>query len=515
MTHRIRRLTWQVRGGRGLAPLQLRRQLREQWSELLLPALTASFDEVAGPDVWIHIPRIEVRLRVRSPKELGSTLPEQVRRDVLQRLREATQRGPGSEAEALTTRSRAENALEALLHYLETGSLPWMLADLPRAEVAELLAGAAPAAIPRSAGRAREGRATPYLFRLLDLCSDEQAIQVARALMIRDADPEARAVLERAVAQTLRRSEAPRRERLLLLAVLLSELARAASLPTRAALEAALAAAAAGEPAALAHWAAALWTESQPPPLPLGERLGKESIGSTGGARPALTPPLTPKGPKGRGGQRGDEEIGKHPLGAALLPAAPLDHRGMAASRTTSFPPAQRCAPVPGTPVRFAGLVLIHPYLPRFLKHCGVVDGSKLLEEMLPRAAALLHLLGGGAQAPREYELGIIKVLLGLGPQDELLVSDGLLSERDHREAETLLRAVVGHWKVLKQTSVAGLQAAFLSRSGLLRPQQAHWLLQVEPQSFDVLLNHLPWGIGIVKLPWMLRPVHTEWTISL
>ncbi|MGB8699159.1 MAG: contractile injection system tape measure protein, partial [Thermosynechococcaceae cyanobacterium] len=67
------------------------------------------------------------------------------------------------------------------------------------------------------------------------------------------------------------------------------------------------------------------------------------------------------------------------------------------------------------------------------------------------------------------------------------------------------------YWSALKSTSVAGLRTSFLQRPGLLRQTEEGWHLQVEPQTFDVLLNDLPWSIGIVKFAWMPHPIYTEW----
>jgi hypothetical protein len=36
--------------------------------------------------------------------------------------------------------------------------------------------------------------------------------------------------------------------------------------------------------------------------------------------------------------------------------------------------------------------------------------------------------------------------------------------------------------------------------------------LRVEPESFDMLLGLLPWGLGLVRLPWMTQPLFTEWS---
>ena len=39
----------------------------------------------------------------------------------------------------------------------------------------------------------------------------------------------------------------------------------------------------------------------------------------------------------------------------------------------------------------------------------------------------------------------------------------------------------------------------------------ATWLKQEVQHGHDVLLDTLPWGIGLVLLPWMEQPLHVEW----
>ncbi|HWM89809.1 MAG TPA: contractile injection system tape measure protein [Thermoanaerobaculia bacterium] len=167
--------------------------------------------------------------------------------------------------------------------------------------------------------------------------------------------------------------------------------------------------------------------------------------------------------------------------------------------------------PVPGEQplvARLAGLILLHPFLPRFFESTGVLKEGQV---ELPRAAALLHLLATGEEEVYELELGFIKILLGLRPGSPLPVSEGLLCESDRDEAEALLQAVIGHWSVLKNTSLEGLRQTFLQRRGLLREKKEGFELQLEPEAFDVLLGHLPWGIGTVKLPWMKKAIFTDW----
>jgi hypothetical protein len=163
--------------------------------------------------------------------------------------------------------------------------------------------------------------------------------------------------------------------------------------------------------------------------------------------------------------------------------------------------------------VPHAGLILLHPFLSRFFESTGIKDPRQpdLPAATLPRAAALLHLLAAGEDEVFEFELGFVKILLGLEPAFALPVSGGLLGESDREEADALLQAVLGYWTALKNTSAAALRQSFLQRRGLVREDEQGFRLQVEPEPFDVLLSTLPWGLATVKLPWMKEPIFTDW----
>ncbi|WP_300437836.1 contractile injection system tape measure protein [Zoogloea sp.] len=203
------------------------------------------------------------------------------------------------------------------------------------------------------------------------------------------------------------------------------------------------------------------------------------------------------------------------PASAHLTPPA-----GAPASATAPPPrPAFDAHPPRPDPAGFvvpaAGLVLLHPYLPRLLDATGLYPaGSRgpLANAALPAAAALLHGLASGQGRPHEFELGFIKVLLGHAPDTPLPHAPPPLTDSQRTEADALLDAVIIHWQALRGTSVAGLRTSFLQRRGHLEKRDDTWLLRVEPESFDILLGLLPWGIGLVRLPWMSRPLCTEWT---
>ena len=141
--------------------------------------------------------------------------------------------------------------------------------------------------------------------------------------------------------------------------------------------------------------------------------------------------------------------------------------------------------------VNYAGLVLLYPFINPFFEATGVKETNSkiIIDSKIAHAAALLHFLATGEEELYEYELGLIKILLGLEPETPLLVSAGLLQEGNRTEAETVLQSTINYWSVLKNTSINGLRTSFLQRSGLLRRTENGWQLQVEPQSFDMLLE--------------------------
>ena len=174
--------------------------------------------------------------------------------------------------------------------------------------------------------------------------------------------------------------------------------------------------------------------------------------------------------------------------------------------------PALRTMPF-GQMVHHAGLVLVHPFLPRFFESTSVKEAGKpaLSPGELPRAAALLHRLATGEEDVFELEIDFVKILLGLSLDSQLPAAEGLLRASDRDEVDALLTAVIEHWRVLKSTSVKGLRTSFLQRHGLLREEDQGFRLQVEPAPFDMLLGQLPWGIGTIKLPWMKKAIFTDW----
>ena len=125
------------------------------------------------------------------------------------------------------------------------------------------------------------------------------------------------------------------------------------------------------------------------------------------------------------------------------------------------------------------------------------------------RAAVILHYLYPDSEIS-EDALILNKLLCGL-PLTEPVPLQQPLNDADRAEVQDLLQAVVHHWTALKNTSVAAFQHSFLLRQACLRRKGEHWHLHVKRESIDVLLETLPWSLGVVKHPWMPKMMEVEW----
>ncbi|WP_437971298.1 contractile injection system tape measure protein [Sorangium sp. So ce260] len=530
--HRIRRQRWRVRARSQAEAFEARRRLRDELHEQLLPAMARAFDALAPGDEVLHVPRLELRVRVPSASALSDALPELLRREVEERLAALLEGQPGEggtrEGEPGARRPPAaprrapagQSRLESLSRYLETGAPPWHVEGLDhRAESVALLrprsvAEAAAALGGGGAGAGLDEGQVARVARLLELVGEADWAALARAAaaalpgghrgVLGDAG-EAVAALAGGAAPPGSGGAISRHARLQLAAAAMAA-SRAGPGPEAArelaAVLAGVLGADGGRPALelvalLPEGARAFFLRA------LGEGAAQpEPDGAAAPAVLAAAPPSVAPPAPGRAWAEG----------ASASDALPRSDLPPAASRAAG--PAATPAPEPfGLVASCAGLSLAHPFLARFFESTGLKRPGEpgLAPSALPRAAALLYFLATGEEEAYEFELGYLKVLLGAPPEAPLSVAAGLLTERDREEAEGLLKSVVGHWRALKSTSVRGLRASFLQRRGLLSEQDQGFRLRVEPAPFDVLLGQLPWGISVVKLPWMKKPIFTEW----
>ena len=158
-----------------------------------------------------------------------------------------------------------------------------------------------------------------------------------------------------------------------------------------------------------------------------------------------------------------------------------------------------------------AGMVLAAPYLPRLFEMLGMTEKSafKNLEAQLRAVHLLQYLVTKQAVSP-EYRLFLNKLLCGVGTGQPIPL-EIKLSGQEKELIDSLLHGMIENWKILGNTSVAGLRESFLQRQGKLLLRDEAWHLRVASKPFDMLLDQLPWGFKTIKYPWMERLIHVQW----
>ena len=161
--------------------------------------------------------------------------------------------------------------------------------------------------------------------------------------------------------------------------------------------------------------------------------------------------------------------------------------------------------------IQNAGLVLLHPFLPTLFKACHLWAENKFTSESAQQKAVhLLHYLSSGETEAPEYNLLLSKFLCGMKfshPIDRKVK----LSTKEIKESEHLLQVVIDQWGSMGKVKADSLREAFLQREGKLEKRESGWHLLVEQKTIDILLGQLPWGIGMIKLPWMGEILMVEW----
>ncbi|MCB0207859.1 MAG: hypothetical protein KDJ52_00935 [Anaerolineae bacterium] len=158
-----------------------------------------------------------------------------------------------------------------------------------------------------------------------------------------------------------------------------------------------------------------------------------------------------------------------------------------------------------------AGLVILWPFLTHFFSRLDFLDKKQFKDAAATqRAAGLLQHIATEADTFPEYLLPLNKVLCGLELTEVFDFGPPLL-ETETEECADLLRAVIEQAPILRNMSVPGFRGTFLLRHGVLSSRDGAWLLRVERETYDVVLDRFPWSWEWVKLPWMTAPLRVEW----
>lgn len=158
-----------------------------------------------------------------------------------------------------------------------------------------------------------------------------------------------------------------------------------------------------------------------------------------------------------------------------------------------------------------AGLVILHPFLSTYFNRLNMLEkGDFKTEELRQRAVHLLQYLVFGTESNEEHELVLNKILCNM-PLNEPVSSGIIMTDSEIAVSSELINAILVQWDKLKNTSPLSFQASFLQRDGALSRIEENWNLKVESRGYDVLLNTLPWGLGMIKTSWMPEFIYVEW----
>ncbi len=524
-SHRLRCLRWMVTTDTAPAAFALRQRLRNEWEAELLPLLDRAFNRAVDDDHTLHLSKLELHVQA-TPETLWDDLSKQIQEQLNEVLRchstvTTTPVSTGNPAftapvehQLARSLSLAQTWLERLLVYIRTGSLPWEVVDLPAAEIATALQAVwqdQRSSLIQALGA--QSLEVPPIFRLL------QIIPVAdRPALVQSLLAPVKATWAGTIADVLTRWLAfshPQLSDHLRLSVTATYLAtslathRPGHPPSFEEVTAQIPDLAQGR-SILRTFLASLPQETSFTALMPSDAIRNPSLG-----QPSWPPDHQHDQPMADH-SRPLDTVSPTAEAALSAPVSPPDDKDRLIAAYVNVPQISTdiSSEVP-IRVHFAGLVLLHGFIPHFFDQCGILltDQRNISPADQPRAAALLHHLATGTLDLYEYELDLIKVLLGLALPTPLTVAEGLVTPADQQEATTLLQAAIGYWRILGNTSEEGLRSSFLLRQGLLYPVDQGWCLRVEGRPFDMLLNHLPWSISLIKLPWMPYPLYIEWPI--
>lgn len=121
--------------------------------------------------------------------------------------------------------------------------------------------------------------------------------------------------------------------------------------------------------------------------------------------------------------------------------------------------------------------------------------------------AVLRHLLGSA------HDSYSAVANLFVGYEADTVVSR--LTELSDTECETagqIFSVLIAHWQALKNMPPSSIQQMFLQRQATIKTFSLGTAVSVQKQAVDVLMQKLPWGLSMIRFPWLNdRLISVEW----
>lgn len=163
--------------------------------------------------------------------------------------------------------------------------------------------------------------------------------------------------------------------------------------------------------------------------------------------------------------------------------------------------------------IKNAGLVILHPFLKALFEQLNLCeDGSNWKSKRSQHKAILLtQYLVNSSEKMEESDLILNKILCGFS-MEEVVNIKLKITTIEKEKCNSLLEAVKEHWKVMASSSTDALQQTFLQREAKIElVSESEFELWVEEKGVDILLEQLPWQIGMIQTPWMENFLNCHW----
>ena len=162
--------------------------------------------------------------------------------------------------------------------------------------------------------------------------------------------------------------------------------------------------------------------------------------------------------------------------------------------------------------IKNAGLIILWPFFVHLFQRLNLTkDDQFVSREAAAKACLYLHYLVNKNTSVSEHELCLNKLLCGL-PEYTAIPETIDISDSDKELLNELLNVVISRWNIIDNISPDGLREIFLIRSGkLITNQDDQVNLKVDQKAYDLLLNHIPWSISVIRLPWMKTALYNQW----
>lgn len=161
--------------------------------------------------------------------------------------------------------------------------------------------------------------------------------------------------------------------------------------------------------------------------------------------------------------------------------------------------------------VKNAGLVLINNYISTLLDRTGITKERNFVSvQKQMDAIHYLQYVATGSCETEEALLPLNKILCGV-PLLHPIPAGAEIPDEHKKIITGLIKAIMGHWPAIGDTSINGFRGNWLVRGGKLSEQKEKWELTVEKRAYDLLINKSPFSFSIIKYPWMDKPLHVTW----